>query len=257
MIAATLAALGSGLLVGFSLSLVGGGGSILATPLLIYLVGVAPPHVAIGTSALAVSINAMAGLASHARAGHVRWPCALAFAAIGTIGALVGSSLGKLIDGDRLLLLFGLLMLLVGALMLRPRGAQIRPERPVDLATCSLTMAAALAAGVLAGFFGIGGGFLIVPGLMLATGMPIINAVGSSLLAVASFGLATALSYAYSGLLDWRVAAEFVVGGVGGSILGIRLAQHLAGQKGLLNRVFAGMIFLVAAYVIYRSLPLA
>lgn len=112
-------ALASGGLVGFSLGLVGGGGSILATPLLLYVVGVASPHVAIGTSALAVSINAYANLLGHARKGHVRWLCAVVFAVVGTLGALLGSSLGLVVDGTRLLLLFGALMVVVGLLMLR------------------------------------------------------------------------------------------------------------------------------------------
>ena len=107
-------ALASGGLVGFSLGLVGGGGSILATPLLLYVVGVASPHAAIGTGALAVSINAYANLLAHARKGHLRWLCAAVFAAIGSFGALLGSSLGLVIDGARLLLLFGARMVVSG-----------------------------------------------------------------------------------------------------------------------------------------------
>lgn len=114
-------ALASGGLVGFSLGLVGGGGSILATPLLLYVVGVANPHVAIGTGALAVSINAYANLLAHARKGHVRWLCAAVFAAVGTLGALLGSSLGLVVDGTRLLLLFGALMVVVGVRYLEAR----------------------------------------------------------------------------------------------------------------------------------------
>ena len=92
----------SGGVVGFPLGLVGGGGSILATPLLLYLVGMAP-HVAIGTSALAVSANAFINLIGHARNGNVRWRCAIVFALIGTLGALAGSTVGKIIDGGHLL----------------------------------------------------------------------------------------------------------------------------------------------------------
>lgn len=103
------------------------------------------------------------------------------------------------------------------------------------------------------GFFGIGGGFLIVPALILATGMPMINAIGSSLLAVGSFGLATALNYAASGLVDWPIAFEFIAGGVIGGILGMLLANRLSSGKNTLNRIFAGLIFVVAAYVLYRS----
>lgn len=247
------AALASGGLVGFALGLVGGGGSILATPLLLYVVGVSQPHIAIGTSALAVSVNAFANLVGHARSGNVRWRCALVFAGVGTSGALAGSSLGKMIDGERLLFLFGLLMFLVGTLMLRPHQATAAPERPADLRTCLMTAAVALAAGMASGFFGIGGGFLIVPGLILATGMPMIKAIGSSLLAVGSFGLATALNYAISGLVDWPIALEFIAGGVMGGIVGMTLANHLATGRNALSRIFAALIFVVAAYVLYRS----
>lgn len=246
-------ALASGGLVGFSLGLVGGGGSILATPLLLYVVGVTQPHIAIGTSALAVSVNAFANLIGHARSGNVRWRCAIVFAGVGTLGAFAGSTLGKLVDGQRLLFLFGLLMILVGILMLRPRKDGVSPERPVNLRTCLITAAVAFAAGTASGFFGIGGGFLIVPALILATGMPMINAIGSSLLAVGSFGLATALNYAVSGLVDWPIALEFIAGGIAGGIVGMTLANRLSAGKNTLNRIFAGLIFVVAVYVLYRS----
>lgn len=246
-------AFASGGLVGFSLGLVGGGGSILATPLLLYVVGVTQPHIAIGTSALAVSVNAFANLIGHAKSGNVRWRCAIIFAGIGTLGALAGSTLGKLVDGQRLLFLFGLLMVLVGILMLRPRKPGSAPERPADLRTCLATAAVAFVAGSASGFFGIGGGFLIVPALILATGMPIINAIGSSLLAVGSFGLATALNYAASGLVDWPVAFEFIAGGLAGGVAGMMLANRLSTGKNTLNCIFAGLIFVVAAYVLYRS----
>ena len=253
MIAMVGAALASGALVGFSLGLVGGGGSILATPLLLYVVGVAQPHIAIGTGALAVSANAFANLGGHARAGNVRWRCAIVFAVIGTLGAFAGSSLGKLVDGNNLLFLFGLLMIAVGALMLRPRRENAAPERPADLRTCLITGGVSLSAGMASGFFGIGGGFLIVPSLMLATRMPMIKAVGSSLLAVGSFGLATAVNYSFSGLVNWPVAGEFIAGGVVGGLLGLMLANRLSAQKNTLNRIFAGLIFVVTAYVLYRS----
>jgi len=111
----------SGVLVGLSLSLVDGGGSILAVPLLVPLVGVPLPHVAIGTSAVAVAANAAASLATHARAGHVRWPCAAVFAAAGVLGALGGARLGKMVDGQTLLAAFALMMVAVTVLMFRRR----------------------------------------------------------------------------------------------------------------------------------------
>src|SRR5579872_3751755 len=101
----------SGSLVGFSLGLVGGGGSILAVPLMVYVVGVADPHVAIGTSAIAVAVNAAINLSNHARGGTVRWSCALTFAAAGIVGAFIGAIFGKMLDGQKLLALFAVLML--------------------------------------------------------------------------------------------------------------------------------------------------
>lgn len=124
MLSLTQGALGlaSGSLVGFSLGLVGGGGSILAVPLLIYLVGVSDPHVAIGTSAIAVAANAAANLVNHARAGNVKWRCAFAFSLAGVAGAFLGSTLGKIVEGQKLLALFAVVMMIVGALMLKGRS---------------------------------------------------------------------------------------------------------------------------------------
>ncbi|HZT53208.1 MAG TPA: sulfite exporter TauE/SafE family protein, partial [Gaiellaceae bacterium] len=115
-----LLALGAGALVGLSLGVIGGGGSILAVPLLLYLVGYHDAHVVIGTTALAVSSNAYLTLIPHARAGHVRWRAAAPFALAGAAAALAGSTLGKQVSGQRLLFLFALLMLGVAVLMLRP-----------------------------------------------------------------------------------------------------------------------------------------
>jgi uncharacterized protein len=252
MIATTGVAVASGALVGFVLSLTGGGGSILATPLLLYVVRVGEPHVAIGTGALAVSVNAFANFAGHARSGNVRWLCALVFAVVGTLGALAGSTLGKLVDGQRLLFLLGLAMLAIAGAILRPQKDKLAVERPLDLSTCIVTGAIAFAAGLASGFFGIGGGFLIVPSLMLATRMPMIKAVGSSQLAVGSFGLATAVNYSLSGLVDWFVAGEFIAGGVVGGFLGMRIANRLS-RKDTLRKVFGFLVIAVAAYVLYRS----
>lgn len=157
-------------------------------------------------------------------------------------------------DGERLIFQFGILMVVVGALMLKPRRLTSVENRPVDLRMCLVTAAVALAAGVASGFFGIGGGFLIVPGLMLATGMPTINAIGTSLLSVGAFGLATALNYAASGLVDWWLAAEFIAGGIAGGLLGMMLATRLSAYKNILNRLFAALIFVVTGYILHRSL---
>ena len=254
MLDATQYALGalSGALVGYSLGLVGGGGSILAVPLMVYLVGVGNPHTAIGTSALAVAVNAATGLASHARARTVKWLCGAMYAAAGIVGALAGSTAGKAFDGQKLLFLFALLMIAVGILMLRGRrnagveGAQCNRENAVNV------LGYGLGTGLFSGFFGIGGGFLIVPGLVASTRMPMINAVGTSLVAVAAFGLTTALNYAFSGLVDWSLAGTFVAGGIAGGVAGAALARRLSGT-GTLTTVFAVLIFAVAAYMLWKS----
>lgn len=252
----TALAVGSGSIVGFSLGLVGGGGSILAVPLLVYVVGLDNPHVAIGTSAIAVALNAAMNLAMHTRAGNVKWRCAAVFAVAGVAGALLGSTLGKMMDGQRLLALFAVLMMVVGALMLRDRarigdaGVRLSSENLPKL------LGFGLIAGALSGFFGIGGGFLTVPALMLATGMQTLNAIGSSLVSVTAFGLTTAGNYAWSGLVDWPLSGLFVAGGLLGSLLGVHSAKSLSNRKGALTIVFAMLIFAVALYMLVHSLRL-
>ena len=251
-IEALLAALSGGL-VGIVLGLVGGGGSILAVPLLVYLVGVTNPHVAIGTSALSVAASAASALIGHARAGTVKWRCALMFAAAGSIGAIGGSSLGKAIDGQRLLFLFAVVMIVVGLTMLRDRGDAGNPDVVCTRTNAPKVVGFGLGSGAFSGFFGIGGGFLIVPGLVAATGMPMLNAIGSSLVAVTMFGLTTAVSYAVSGLIDWPMAAVFVGGGIVGSVVGGAASRLLAQKTAALKTVFAVVIFVVAAYMLWQS----
>jgi uncharacterized protein len=243
----------SGGLVSFSLGLVGGGGSILAVPLIIYLVGVRDPHLAIGTSALAVAFNAATGLLSHARARTVKWRCGLVFAAAGIVGAFLGSTAGKAFNGQRLLILFALVMVVVGVLMLKSRRDRGVPGAECTQQNAPQVLGTGFGTGLFSGFFGIGGGFLIVPGLVASTRMPMINAVGTSLVGVTAFGLTSALNYAASGLVAWGVAVAFIGGGVVGSVGGMRLARHLAHGQAL-RLIFAGMIFVVAAYMIWRSL---
>lgn len=244
---------GSGMLVGFVLGLVGGGGSILAVPLLVYLVGVSNPHVAIGTSALAVGVNAATGLANHARAGTVKWRCALTYAAAGVAGAFLGSTAGKAFDGQRLLFLFALVMVLVGALMLHRRHAAGNHDVSLNREMAPKVVGYGAVTGAFSGFFGIGGGFLIVPGLIASTGMPMINAIGSSLVAVTAFGLTTAFNYALSGLVDWLLALSFILGGLAGGYIGTKLARRLSAAHGRLNTIFAVLIFIVAGYMLWRS----
>ena len=248
--------IGSGSLVGFALGLLGGGGSILAVPLLVYVVGMKDTHLAIGTSALAVAANAFANLIAHGRAGNVKWPCAVVFAISGVAGAAAGAALGKAVEGQKLLFLFGLVMVAVALAMLRPKaaasgdpGVRINPGIAVRLIGIGFVV------GLLSGFFGIGGGFLIVPAIMLGSGMVMLNAVGSSLVSVGAFGLTTAISYALAGLVDWRVAGFFIAGGILGGFAGTTLAGRLAKERALLTRIFALAVLAVAGFVLWRSAP--
>ena len=243
----------AGVIVGFSLGLVGGGGSILAVPLIVYAVAVRDAHLAIGTSALAVAANALAGVASHARLGTVRWRIAGLFAAAGIAGAWIGSLGGKALAGPKLLVCFAALMFVVGLMMLRGSTARANPDAEPGTVSIPRLLIVGVLTGAVSGFFGIGGGFLIVPGLMYAAHLPILEAVGSALVAVAAFGLTTAVNYARSGWIDWPLAAVLIGGGALGGVAGTRLARRLAAKQGVLNRVYAAAVFLVALYMIFRS----
>jgi uncharacterized membrane protein YfcA len=278
----------SGLMVGFTLGLIGGGGSILAVPLLLYLVGYNNPHVVIGTTALAVALTAYANLIPHWRAGNVRWLPAITFAIPGVVGAAVGAQLGKIVPGKQLLFLFALLMiafaipgvlgaalgaqigkivpgkqllfffalLMIGVAITMLRSAKSIAPKPAQSGKTMIakTTPVGFLVGALSGFFGIGGGFLIVPGLMFATGMPLLNAIGTSLFSVGMFGTTTAIIYAFSGLINWVIALEFIAGGVLGGLAGARLATRLGKQKKTLSRIFAGVILVVAMYMLYVNL---
>lgn len=244
-----LAAIGGGI-VGFLLVVFGGGGSVLATPWLLYIVGVADTHVAIGTSAAAVAMNAAAGLAAQSRAGRVKWPCASVFAAAGLAGSLVGAHLAKQVDGKALLIWFAVAMLAIALSMMLPRKDAGDPAVHLQPAMVMKLAPVGLLAGLAAGFFGIGGGFLIAPGLMASTGMTLANATASSLVSVTLFGSATSASYAASGLISWPLVGALVGGGLLGTLAGLPVAKLLASRATIARRIFAGMIMAVALYMI-------
>lgn len=247
--------LAAGVPIGLTIGLVGGGGSILAVPLLVYVVGVDSPQVAIGTAAVTVAVNAAASLA---RSRNVKWPCALVFAAAGVVGAVLGAEASKALHGEQLLAAFGALMLGVGALLLRRPTAPADPDVELTPATAARLLPRlapiGLGVGLLAGFFGIGGGFLIVPGLMLATRMPLATAIGTSLVVVTALGATTAASYAWSGLVDWRLTALLVAGGAVGSTVGMRIGRRLGERRRALELGFASVVASVGAFVLAEAL---
>jgi len=248
-----LLAVFSGSLVGFILGVIGGGGSILAVPLLVYVVGVKSPHIAIGTSSIAVAVSAFGNLIDHARRDHVCWPVAILFAISGVAGAALGSTLGKHTDGQKLLMLFGVLMVAVAASMAVRKEGGSKPQVRLERGNAPKVIGIGFAVGALSGFFGIGGGFLVVPGLVAATSMALIVAIGSSLVSVTAFGLTTAANYALSDLIDWRLVLLFVGGGIAGGLAGGQLGTALSSKKRALSTVFAVVIAVVGVYVVVRG----
>ena len=245
---------GCGAVIGFVLGVFGGGGSILAVPLLVYGVGVADPHVAIGTSALAVATNALVGLRLNWLRGTIRWRYGAIFASTGMVGSFVGAFLGRRFDGTKLLSGFAILMILVGLIMFRKKPSDSPHAAAGHSLPATRLLIYGFGAGLLSGFFGIGGGFLIVPGLTQSTGMSMLNAVGTSFLPILVFGSTTAATYAVSGLVEWRIAGTFILGGALGTHMGVAAAQRLARKRGALERRFALLIFIVAGYILWKSL---
>lgn len=247
-----------GALVGFSLALTGGGGSTLAIPLLLYVVGIGDMHLAIGTSALAVSVNAFANLIPHARVGQVHWRSGAWFVLVGIIGALIAAEIGKRMEANLLTLIFSGLMLVVAFFMLRKGRQNVdchsnTATMPIKHLTLRLS-SSGFGAGGIAGFFGVGGGFVIVPGLMLAARMTTAEAIGTSLLGVGCFGLATALSYASAGLVDWPLAVEFIISGIVGGWIGVALMQRINKKAGVLETIFATALIFIAIYMAFKTL---
>ncbi len=247
-----LLAAAGGLLIGLLLTVFGGGGSVLATPWLIYVVGVADTHVAIGTSAAAVAVNAATGLFAQARAGTVKWPCASVFAAAGLTGALTGAHVGKAVDGSTLLDWFAIAMIAIAVSMLIPRKSPGDPMVHLTPAMVWKLAPIGLVAGFAAGFFGIGGGFLIAPGLMASTGMTLANASASSLVSVTLFASATSASYGLSGQIDWVLFSALVTGGVAGAWFGVPLSRWLATRVAIARTGFAALVITVAIYILIR-----
>lgn len=251
MTALLLATLG-GILIGLLLTVFGGGGSVLATPWLIYVVGVGDTHLAIGTSAAAVAVNAATGLAAQARSGTVKWPCASVFAVAGLAGALAGARIARMVDGATLLDGFALAMIAIAASMLLPRRGEGDSAVRLTAAMVWKLAPIGLGAGFAAGFFGIGGGFLIAPGLMASTGMTLANAAASSLLSVTLFGTATSASYAASGQVNWALFAALVTGGLGGAAIGLPASRWLATRVKVARVGFAVLVVLVALYILMK-----
>jgi len=243
----------SGVVVGFSLGLIGGGGSVLAVPLLLYVVGVKDTHLAIGTSALAVGIIAGINILNHKKIGNVQIKKGLLFAIPGIAGTLLGAQLGLWTPSENLLILFAGFMAVIGFLMLKKNAS----KNEVTNGNSSLILLkknvslSGFSVGVLAGYFGIGGGFLIVPTIMYSGGLNIIQAIGTSLVSVSSFGITTAARYFVAGQVDLIIAVLLIIGGVIGGYFGAKTSEKIPKEN--LFKVFAVVLFVVATYIVIRT----
>ncbi len=261
----------SGILVGFSLGLIGGGGSILAIPLLLYFVGLAngiPPsspeysyitHLTIGTTALAVGLNSYINSFMHWRKGNVRVAEGVIFTIPGVVGDVIGAYISHLMSGALILFLFGFLMIAVAIRMWKSKCNPKNLNNQQNSNSLSLkqrvklnrVIPAGLLVGFASGYFGIGGGFLVVPGLLFSTGIDMLRAVGTSLIAVGTFGVVTSATFAYYGYIDVIISLLYLVGGILGGYVGSTLASRLPRQT--LRKIFAVVIIVVAIYTMYLN----
>ena len=263
-----------GSVVGFALGLTGGGGGVFAVPLLVYGLAVAP-RAAIGISLASMGGTAMFGAVARLVHGEVEWRTGLLFAIAGMLGAPVGSYFSTLVPENVLLVMFAMLMIVVAQRMwskarnpLLPSGVCITeneavPERNACTrdadgklrlsSRCARLLAVVgLMTGVLSGMFGVGGGFVIVPALVLFSGMAIHQAVGTSLFVIVLVSFSGVASHIAGGNeLSWETTLQFMVGGFAGMWLGGIVAKRLKGPT--LQKIFAVAVVLVAAFVIVKT----
>lgn len=249
------------LIIGLMLGLLGGGGSILTVPMLVYVLHIEPKQ-AILTSFVVVGISSLMALIPHARRRSVCWKSGLFFGLSGMLGAFAGGHLAGYFSNALLMTLFGLVSLFTGLAMLR--GGKPRPESVTDhqpLQICPLTVPFlrvlfdGLFVGALTGMVGVGGGFLIVPALVLLVGLPMQGAVGTSLLVIAMNAVAGLAGYSQHMSLDLTLTGIVAGGAIVGSGIGAWLSAYVKPQ--LLRQVFALMVILVAGYVLSQSVTLA
>lgn len=249
MLALTLAA---AVLVGVALGVLGGGGSILTVPILVYLAGLDAKH-AIAMSLFVVGVTSALGAIPHARAGRVRWRTGLLFGATAMAGAYAGGRLAGLIPGTWLLAGFGVMMLATAIAMLREPG--VRPARAHKELPVLLVVAEGIVVGAVTGLVGAGGGFLVVPALALLGGLPMGIAVGTSLVVIAMKSFAAFAGYLSTVHIDWPLALAVTAAAVAGGILGSRLAGRIPDR--VLRQGFGWFVVAMGAFVLSQQLPVA
>ncbi|GAB3084886.1 sulfite exporter TauE/SafE family protein [Micromonospora schwarzwaldensis] len=251
MSAALVLTLAGAVLIGVSLGLLGGGGSILAVPLLVYVADL-PAKEAIATSLLVVGATSAVGVLPHARAHRVRWRTGLVFGVAGMTGAYAGGRLAAFVPPGVLLTAFALMMLATAAAMIRGRRPVEGRPAPRELPTPRVVLDGVVV-GLVTGLVGAGGGFLVVPALALLGGLPMPVAVGTSLVVIAMKSFAGLAGYLSSVRIDWGLAAAVTVAAVVGSLLGGRLAGRI--PEHVLRRSFGWFVVVMGGFVLARQLP--
>ena len=246
-----LAAIGFGILIGAALGLLGGGGSILAVPALVYGVGESVPQ-AVTASLFVVGVSSGVGALPRARAGQVRWPVAAVFGAAGVGTAFAGTAVNHLMSAQVLLLAFAVLMVAVAARMLwgrvEPRGACAAPDGGVNWKGClPKAVGAGAVVGFLTGLFGVGGGFIIVPALALLLGLEMTLAIGTSLVVIVINSAAGLAAHLQRTSIDWRIALAFAGAALVAALVAGRFGTRVDSER--LRRWFAWLIIVVAAFV--------
>lgn len=246
----TLVAVIAGILVGLSLGALGGGGAIVTVPALVYGLS-QTAHQATTGSLVIVGLSSAVAVVAHARKGNVRWKQGAVFGLLGTAGTVVGARVSDGLDSRVLLLAFALLLVLVAVSMWRRdsrSGSAAEPRAP-HVGVFVLTT---LGVGLLTGFFGVGGGFAIVPALVLVLGFPMPVAVGTSLVVIVINSASALVARLGSGVsLDWAMLAVFTAAAIAGSLLGARAASRV--EATTLQRAFALLLAAVAVYTGLRS----
>ncbi len=243
----------AGAVIGLSMGALGGGGSILAVPVLVYALYLDPQE-ATTASLIIVGVTAIVAAISHARAGRVDWRAALVFGALGIPASVGGSLLNRAVDPQLLLLAFAALMLGAAAAMYRRSRASepaATTPSPAGAAQLVRVVGVAVTVGFLTGFLGVGGGFLIVPALVLAMGFGMPTAVGTSLVIISLTSLAAFVERLGHGAIAWDVVLPFTAAAIAGSLMGKRFSEAVSAAS--LTRAFAVLLVLVAGYVGVRA----
>lgn len=237
------------LLIGVSLGMLGGGGSILSVPILTYVAGMGP-SAAIASSLFVVAVTSATGAISHARAGRVRWRTGIVFGSAAMVGAFLGGRLAGYIPGRVLMIVFGVMMGVTAVAMVRGR----RPLQPPSLRELPVgrVLVQGMLVGIVTGTIGAGGGFVVVPALVLLGGLAMEAAVGTSLIVIAMTSVAGLAGHLGRVTIDWPVTLAVTLAAVIGSLVGGRLARRI--PPAALRRGFGVFIIAMAILVLFKEL---